>query len=108
MDGTIHTASVNGLSSTVVPITNHKKNSNETITYDDRIDTGNETDNADSQSTNRKICRYKYSASIANIPIIDPMTVDQRRMSESKLPDYPKINFDTNELSATNITEKLE
>ncbi|CAF3056816.1 unnamed protein product [Rotaria sp. Silwood2] len=55
MDGTIHTASVNGLSSTVVPITNHKKNSNETITYDDRIDTGNETDNADSQSTNRKI-----------------------------------------------------
>ncbi|CAF3284583.1 unnamed protein product, partial [Rotaria sp. Silwood2] len=30
------------------------KNSNETITYDDRTDIENETDNADSQSTDKK------------------------------------------------------
>lgn len=29
-------------------------------------------------------------------------------MSESKLPEYPKTTFDSNEPSAMNITEKLE
>ncbi|CAF1181559.1 unnamed protein product [Rotaria sp. Silwood1] len=115
MDSTVDTTSVNGLSSIVAPITNHKKNSNESITYDDRIDTGIETDNVDSQSTERKSIDLNSAgtatsqyASIASIPIIDPTTVDQRRMSESKLPDYPKTNFDTNEPSTMNITEKLE
>ncbi|CAF4275951.1 unnamed protein product, partial [Rotaria sp. Silwood2] len=112
MDSTADTASVNGLSSIVAPITNNKKNSNEPTTHDDRIDTENETDNADSQSTDRKSIDLNSAGTAtsqyASIPITDPSIVDQRRMSESKLPDYPKTTFDSNEPSAMNITEKLE
>ncbi|CAF4550014.1 unnamed protein product [Rotaria sp. Silwood2] len=104
MDSTADTASVNGLSSIVAPITNNKKNSNEPTTHDDRIDTENETDNADSQSTDRKSIDLNSAGTAtsqyASIPITDPSTVDQRRMSESKLPDYPKTTFDSNEPSA--------
>lgn len=48
-------------------------------------------------------------ASVASIPILDPSNVDQNQLPESKLPDYPKTTFNSNESpSVTNITEKLE
>ncbi|CAF3646186.1 unnamed protein product [Rotaria socialis] len=112
MESNTDAASLNGLSSIVAPITNNNRNSNETTSYDDRANTGNETDNADSQSADKKSVDLNAATSqytsIASIPISDPSTVNQRRMSESKLPEYPKTNFDSNEPSAMNITEKLE
>jgi hypothetical protein len=47
-------------------------------------------------------------ASIASITINDQTTMDNCQLSESKLPDYPKTNFNGNEPSGTNISEKLE
>ncbi|CAF3766606.1 unnamed protein product [Rotaria sordida] len=115
MDGNTDTTSVNGLSSIVAPITHNKKNSNDLTTYDDRTDTGNETDNTDSQSIDKKSLDLNSAnttntqyTSIASIPIIDSSTIDQSQISDSKLPDYPKTNFNSNEPSSMNITEKLE
>ncbi|CAF4236919.1 unnamed protein product, partial [Rotaria sordida] len=83
-----------------------------TTTCDDQTDIRNETDKADSQSTDRKSVDLHsvrtVTSQYASIPIIDPTTIDQCRMSESKLPDYPKTNFDRNEPSVMNIIEKLE
>ena len=47
-------------------------------------------------------------ASIASIPLADASTMDQSQLSESKLPDYPKTNFNSNESSGINMSEKLE
>ncbi|UJR15136.1 hypothetical protein I4U23_002101 [Adineta vaga] len=114
-DGNLDTASVNGLSSIVAPIIKNKKTSNQSTISDERVDTGNETDNTDSQSVDRtsidlnslSTTNTQY-ASIASIPINDPSTIEQGQVSEAKLPDYPKTTFDTTEPSPMNITEKLE
>jgi hypothetical protein len=47
-------------------------------------------------------------ASIATIPPGTPSAVSPRQLSESKLPDYPRTNFNTTETPIINITEKLE
>ncbi|CAF3634388.1 unnamed protein product [Adineta steineri] len=115
MEGNADTASVNGLSSIVAPITKNKKTSNQSTVSNERFDTGNETDNTDSQSIDRTSVDLNSSnttpahyASIASIPINDPPTLEQSQISESKLPDYPKTSFNSNEPSPMNITEKLE
>ncbi|CAF1540124.1 unnamed protein product, partial [Rotaria sp. Silwood1] len=46
-------------------------------------------------------------ASIASIPTSDSTTINKNQLTESKLPDYPKANFNSNE-SSMNITKKLE
>ncbi|CAF2965021.1 unnamed protein product [Rotaria sp. Silwood2] len=48
--------------------------------------------------------------SIASIPIGDSTTINKSQLPESKLSDYPKANFNSNESSssAMNITEKFE
>ncbi len=51
---------------------------------------------------------FSFPASIASIPITDSSTFDQSQISESKLPDYPKTSFNSNEPSVMNISEKLE
>ncbi|CAF5168584.1 unnamed protein product, partial [Rotaria sp. Silwood1] len=45
--------------------------------------------------------------SIASIPTSDSTTINKNQLTESKLPDYPKANFNSNQ-SSINITEKLE
>jgi hypothetical protein len=40
--------------------------------------------------------------------VTDPSLLDTRQLDESKLPDYPKANFNTTEPSVINISEKLE
>src|SRR5690348_1990310 len=49
-----------------------------------------------------------FLASVASIPTGAPSTIDKSQLSESKLPDYPKTNFNTSEPPVLNITEKLE
>ncbi len=51
---------------------------------------------------------FDFLASIATIPPGTPSTVNTRQLSETKLPDYPKTNFNTTETPIMNITEKLE
>jgi len=51
---------------------------------------------------------FYFLASIASIPTSNPSTIDTRQLSESKLPDYPKTNFNTTEPPVMNISEKLE
>ena len=38
----------------------------------------------------------------------DPSTLDQSQLADSKLPDYPKANFNTAEPAVLNLSEKLE
>lgn len=48
------------------------------------------------------------SASIATLPTSNSSAISTSQLSESKLPDYPKANFNTNDEPQINITEKLE
>ncbi|CAF0884401.1 unnamed protein product [Adineta ricciae] len=114
-DGNMDTASINGLSSIVAPITKNQKTSNSSIKSDERADVDNESDDTDSQSVGQTSIDLNGSnsaatpyTSIASIPINDPATLEQSQISEAKLPDYPKTTFNTNEPSPMNITEKLE
>ena len=57
------------------------------------------------------IVKRKYFpilASIATIPPGNSSSVQTRQLPESKLPDYPKADFNTTETPIVNITEKLE
>jgi hypothetical protein len=45
---------------------------------------------------------------VASIPTGNPTAIDQSQLPETKLPDYPKANFNTTERSVVNISEKLE
>jgi hypothetical protein len=54
------------------------------------------------------IFHFYFLASIASIPTSNPSAIDTRQLSESKLPDYPKTNFNTTEPPVMNISEKLE
>lgn len=47
-------------------------------------------------------------ASLASIPLADTPTTETNPLPESKLPDYPKTNFNSTESSGKNISEKLE
>ncbi len=47
-------------------------------------------------------------ASIATIPRDNSSSINPHQLSESKLPDYPRANFNTTETPIINITEKLE
>lgn len=47
-------------------------------------------------------------ASITSIPVTDPSTLDKSQLAESKLPEYPRANFNTAEPSVMNLSEKLE
>lgn len=47
-------------------------------------------------------------ASISSIPINDAAILDQPQIPESKLPDYPRTSFPSNEPAPINISEKLE
>ncbi len=47
-------------------------------------------------------------ASIATIPPGNSSTISKTQLPESKLPDYPKTNFNTTETPIINISEKLE
>jgi len=49
-----------------------------------------------------------FLASIATIPPGNPSPITTSQLSESKLPDYPKTNFNTTETPIINLTEKLE
>ncbi|CAF4857523.1 unnamed protein product [Rotaria sp. Silwood1] len=49
----------------------------------------------------------RHNISTRNIPTSDSTTINKNQLTESKLPDYPKANFNSNE-SSMNITEKLE
>jgi hypothetical protein len=51
---------------------------------------------------------FPILASIATIPPGNSSSIHSRQLSESKLPDYPKTNFNTTETPIINITEKLE
>jgi len=58
--------------------------------------------------SNRSKQRFFFSASIATIPPGNSSTITKNQLSESKLPDYPKTNFNTTETPIINISEKLE
>jgi hypothetical protein len=49
-----------------------------------------------------------FLASIATIPPSGPATTDISQLPESKLPDYPKTNFNSTAPTTMNISEKLE
>ncbi len=51
---------------------------------------------------------FSFLATIATIPPGNSSVVNPPQLSESKLPDYPKTNFNTTETPIINITEKLE
>lgn len=51
---------------------------------------------------------FVFIASIASIPINDAAILDQTQIPDSKLPDYPRTSFHSNETAPINISEKLE
>ena len=51
---------------------------------------------------------FYFLASIAAIPPSGPTTTDISQLPESKLPDYPKTNFNSTAPTTMNISEKLE
>lgn len=55
-----------------------------------------------------KVESSRYLATIATIPPGTTPSAPPSELSESKLPDYPKANFNTSGTPIINITEKLE
>ncbi|CAF5138126.1 unnamed protein product, partial [Rotaria sp. Silwood1] len=102
----VDTVSINDSTS----ITNNQKNNDESTVIDDN----NEVNKINLQSTNKNSIDINNTsatatqyASIASIPTSDSTIINKNELTESKLPDYPKANFNSNE-SSMNITEKLE
>ncbi|CAF1438105.1 unnamed protein product [Rotaria sp. Silwood1] len=99
----VDTVSINDSTS----ITNNQNN-DESIVIDDN----NEVNKINLQSTNKNsIDINNTSATAIQYGIYDvendSTTINKNQLTESKLPDYPKANFNSNE-SSMNITEKLE
>jgi len=49
-----------------------------------------------------------FVGGISSIPGDKSLTITKTELSETKLPDYPKTDFNTNESPVIDITEKLE
>ncbi|CAF1562019.1 unnamed protein product, partial [Rotaria sp. Silwood1] len=100
----VDTVSINDSTS----ITNNQKNNDESTVIDDN----NEVNKINLQSTNKNsIDINNRSATATQYGIYDvendSTTINKNQLTESKLPDYPRANFNSNE-SSMNITEKLE
>ncbi|CAF1393089.1 unnamed protein product, partial [Rotaria sp. Silwood1] len=88
-------------------ITNNQNNDESTV-----IDDNNEVNKINLQSTNKNSIDINNTSATATQYSIydvenDSTTINKKQLTESKLPDYPKANFNSNE-SSMNITEKLE
>ncbi|CAF5138128.1 unnamed protein product [Rotaria sp. Silwood1] len=99
----VDTVSINDSTS----ITNNQNNDESTV-----IDDNNEVNKINLQSTNKNsidINNTSVTATQYGIYDVenDSTTIDKNQLTESKLPDYPKANFNSNE-SSMNITEKLK
>ncbi|CAF1307517.1 unnamed protein product [Rotaria sp. Silwood1] len=100
----VDTVSINDSTS----ITNNQKNNDESIVIDDN----NEVNKINLQSTNKNSIDINNTSATATQYGIydvenDSTTINKNELTESKLPDYPKANFNSNE-SSMNMTEKLE
>ncbi|CAF1522889.1 unnamed protein product [Rotaria sp. Silwood1] len=100
----VDTVSINDSTS----ITNNQKNNDESIVIDDN----NEVNKINLQSTNKNSIDINNTSATATQYGIydvenDSTTINKNQLTESKLPDYPKANFNSNE-SSMNITEKLK
>ncbi|CAF4450258.1 unnamed protein product, partial [Rotaria magnacalcarata] len=113
-DVTVDTNSLND--STTINDTNHK-DTEESGVIDDKT---SEISKIDSQATDQDATNLNNAsatttqyASIASIPTSNQPTISTTQLPESKLPEYPKANFNSNATSSSasssmNITEKLE
>ncbi|CAF5058741.1 unnamed protein product, partial [Rotaria sp. Silwood1] len=99
----VDTVSINDSTS----ITNNQNNDESTV-----IDDNNEVNKINLQSTNKNSIDINNTSATATQYGIydvenDSTTINKNQLTESKLPDYPKANFNSNQ-SSINITEKLE